>query len=266
MPKEDHKTTFIVTTASAHGAWYPEKKAALSLINSHVANRKARQINQRRGRSEAGSRSTKSSSEAGILPSLLDSTHDTLVPKHAEASETSDREPDLNLSWTFEELNDIFGPQGPSARLQTATPVIPDEPHSQRISPPVLQPGTTTSQPRDNRHAGNKNPVPANRWERSSQTRWLDVKTDNSVPERPSEGSVSRLPYRVAGLTPGGRYTENASPSTPGTRPSTASQLQYDSAIFAHIETLLDPRVQIAGKVTMYEQRLLHFCNILPVP
>lgn len=261
MPKEDHKTTFIVTTASAHGAWYPEKKAALSLINSHVANRKARQINQRRGRSEAGSRSTKPSLETGILP-----THDTLVPKHAEASETSDREPDLNLSWTFEELNDIFGPQGPSARPQTATPVITDEPHSQHIPPSVLQPETAASQPRDNRHAVTQNPVLANRWERSSQPRCPDVKTNNSVPELPSEGSVSRLPYRVAGLIPGGKYTGNASPSAPGTRPSTTSQLQYDSAIFAHIETLLDPRVQIAGNVTMYEQRLLHFCNILPVP
>ncbi|KIV98276.1 hypothetical protein PV10_01943 [Exophiala mesophila] len=257
MPKEERKTTFIVTTASAQGAWYPEKKAALSLINSHVANRKARLVNQRRGNSGASSSSTRPPSEASILQSLLDSTNDTLVTRHAEAPEASDTEQNLQVSWTFEELNDIFGAQEPSALPATDTRVITGESSSNRNSTSVSQPETTISEPRDDRWTVNRDAVLANNWrDRSSQPTRPEV-NNQSVPELRFEGSGSRLPYRVARLIPEGKFSGNSSPSAPGIRPP--SQLLYDSAIFAHIETLLDPRTQIAGEVTVYEQRLLHF-------
>lgn len=257
MPKEDQKTTFIVTTSSAHGAWYPEKKSTLSLINSHVANRKAQQASQRRAQSSRTVRQSRPRKRTSVDPN-----DPSLI---GEGESQSEAEPFPNAQsnerpgWSFEELEDIFGEQNKNETDPQKS--VPKNSHGQRINtrpntsdieiPPTLSRTssypTTQVQQHQRLHQSINDELKPVIWDHAART----------------HESVLRLPHRAAGQRPLNRdHPKTISTGEPSHQPTPA----YTSApptISKQIESILDPFLRLSIKVSTYEQQLLHFCMLI---
>jgi hypothetical protein len=252
MPKEEQKTTFIVTTSSAHGAWYPEKKSTLSLINSHVANRKAQQASQRRAQSSRTARQARTRKRTSVGPSdlLIDETE----PQSEAEPFESNTESNERTGWSLEELEDIFGeknkkdadPKEPAKTLHhgqrintrpSNTPI-----HSRQDQPGLYQPTQVQHQQVYHSISDELRPV---HWDQAAG----------------AQDSVVRLPHRAAAQSLIKRGLQQTGPSGEPSRQPT--NFYNPPTILKQIESILDPFLSLAIKVSTYEQQLLHFCMLI---
>lgn len=251
MPKEDQKTTFIVTTSSAHGAWYPEKKSTLSLINSHVANRKAQQASLRRAQSSRTARQARTRKRTSLGPTDL--LNDETEPQSEAEQFESDAQSNERTGWSLEELEDIFGEKN----KRDADPKEPAKTlHNQRINvrptnPPIHlrqdQPGLY--QPTQVQH---------HQAYQSISDVLRPVHWDQAAG---AQDSVLRLPHRAAAQNLIKRGHQQAGPAG---EPSRQPRNSYNPpTILKQIESILDPFLSLAIKVSTYEQQLLHFCMLI---
>ncbi|KAK5062858.1 hypothetical protein LTR84_004933 [Exophiala bonariae] len=255
MPKEEQKTTFIVTTSSAHGAWYPEKKSTLSLINSHVANRKAQQASQRRAQSSRSVRQARPRKHPSVDtngPSLIGEGE-----SQSEAEPLSNAQPNERPGWSLEELEDIFGeqnkteaaPQNSTAKIQYGQRLTIRPNASDIENPPTLS------------RASSYQIIQAQQNTRLHQSINEDSKLKPVIWDHAARTheSVSRLPHRAAAQRQLNRDPqETVSIGDPSHQPIAA----YTSApptILKQVESILDPFLRLSIKVSTFEQQLLHF-------
>ncbi|KEF58101.1 uncharacterized protein A1O9_06024 [Exophiala aquamarina CBS 119918] len=250
MPKEEQKTTFIVTTSSAHGAWYPEKKSTLSLINSHVANRKAQQASQRRAQSSRTARQARPRKRTSVGPAdlLIDESE---TQSEAEKVE-SKAQLDERAGWSLEELQDIFGDQNkkntdPKKPVTTLHYGHRIDTLSSNPQTPSQQdrPGLFQSAPTDAQHQVLYHPIrdelrPVN-WDQAAG----------------AQDSVLRLPHRATSRSLINQGHQKAAPA--GQSSHQPANTYHPPTLAKEIESILDPFLQLAIKVSTYEQQLLHF-------
>ena len=255
MPKEDQKTTFIVTTSSAHGAWYPEKKSTLSLINSHVANRKAQQATQRRAQSSRTTRQARPPKRASLGPAdlLIDETETQSEAEKVEKVE-SKAQPGARTGWSLEELEDIFGDQ--SQKDADQRKLATTLPYDQRIKTPSIHSQTPSQQDRPGsfqlvqaQHHTLYHPV-------SNQLRPVNWDQAAGAPD-----SGLRLPHRAAAQSLINKGHQQAGLAGDASRQRT--NMYNPPTLLREIESILDPFLRLAINVSTYEQQLLHFCMLI---
>lgn len=252
MPKEDQKTTFIVTTSSAHGAWYPEKKSTLSLINSHVANRKAQQASQRRAQSSRTARQarTRKRTSVGPVDLLIDETETQSEVEKVESKAQLDEK----SGWSLEELEDIFSKQNKKdADPKTQATTLP---YGQRI---------------DTLSCNSQTPLQQNRpgLFQSTQVQHQVLYHPISDELRPvnwdqaagAQDSVLRLPHRATAQSLINKGHQKADLAGKSSRQPTDTY--NPPTLLKEIESILDPFLRLAIKVSTYEQQLLHFCMLI---
>lgn len=250
MQKENYKTTFIVTTSSAQGAWYPEKRSTLSLINSHVANRKAQQADKRRSQLGGVGRRTRARKNPP-LPSV-NPTVDSLYA-HNEQDATAHDEPlEDATSWSLNELYDIFGNEDNN---DLAREVSKTEPTHQSAIPSQSSTHTWITYGEAHHGPGRQHDMPA---DRTFGLLALDSKPN--VLAKGTQDEALRLPDRVETLSlADNSFRRNTDKSH---QPHTQTKYAYNSyPIFRQIETILDPFLRLAIKVSTAEQQLLQFCK-----
>lgn len=256
MPKEDQKTTFIVTTSSAHGAWYPEKKSTLSLINSHVANRKAQQASLRRAQSSKAVRQARPRKRTSVDQS------DLLIEKNEPQSEAellSNVQPNARNGWSLEELEDIFGEQGKSEADPPS--LVTKLHHGQRIN---TLPTTSSIQSAPTLGRTGSYPTTQVRQQQAQQSFGDELRPIIWDHASRTQESVLRLPHRAAAQSLINRgHQDAASLRDPSQQQIAAYTTSAPPTISKQIESILDPFLRLSIKVSTHEQQLLHFCMLI---